>query len=362
MSQLTEKQSLVLGLIIAGGITLDALSKESELSKQAIVPILSALLAKNLIAKSDDGLYTPVVSENVNDDVIETVQTPINDASTTTVTPTEVENPEGLNEVKSKNNIVTLLIPYLKSEAAGEELKYALRSWAKNFKEVVRVIIVGDREDWFAPDIVHIPHEPHLITEVCNCPVPSQIRNPQADVTHKILTAITAERIEGSFILSNDDIFLLGQTSVADIESLKAFFIDLEKTGEGKGLYAQNNRLTADVLRSNHLPTVRYGTHTPIALDASKLVDVIEKYNATEHGYPIESLYYNEECPNARPILLDGAANDPVLASVYKSEINQDILSKALSTRKFLNCDSKGWVAVEPHLKAMFPEPSPFEI
>jgi len=75
----------------------------------------------------------------------------------------------------------------------------------------------------------------------------------------------------------------------------------------------------------------------------------------------LESLYFNEESPNARPILLDGAANDPILASIYRSDINPDILKQAISTRKFLNCDSKGWIAVEPHLKTMFPNPSRYE-
>lgn len=344
MSQLTEKQNLVLGLIKPEGIKLESLLEESNLSNKALTTIINGLLTKNLIAKSENGIYTPIIEMENRSSIIPDIQP-------------EVEEAEG-----EDIQFVNLIIPYLKSEAAGEELKYALRSWAKNFQEVVKVIIVGDREDWFSPHIVHIPHERHLITEVCNCPTPSQILNPQADVTHKILTAITAEGIEGNFILSNDDIFLLGHTSVADIECLKAFFQDLEKTGEGKGLYAQNNRLAADLLRVNNIPVVRYGAHTPMVFDANKLVEIIEKYNATEHGYPIESLYYNQENPTARPILLDGAANDPILASVYKSEISQDILTKALATRKFLNCDSKGWIAVEPHLRVMFPEPSPFEI
>lgn len=345
MSQLTDKQQLVLNLIVAGFITIETIGKESNMSKSSLNPILSSLITKNLILRNAEGTYSSVGTDS-------TSTTPANaDDNTQT---------ESIDE-QIISSVITVIIPYFKDEAVGEELKYAFRSWEKNFKEDFRVIVVGDHEDWFSPDLVHIPHEPILITEVCNCPVPALIRNPQADITNKILTVITAENITNGFIYSNDDIFLLGETSLADIECLKAFVHNLEVTGQGKGLYAQNNRLTAKALIDAGLPIVRYGTHTPVALHGDKLVEIIEKYNATENGYPIESLFNNEMFPQARPILLDGGANDPILASAYRSDIKPEVLAKVFESRKFLNCDSKGWHAVEPFLKQAFPIPSRFE-
>lgn len=338
MSQLTEKQQLVFNIILAGAILLDDLIKETKMTKSSLSPVLTSLINKNLIAKNEDNTYTAIQEEKGNK---------------------EEEDSDSMYSLPS--NKIDLVIPYLKSEAAGEELRYALRSWEKNFTEDIRVIIVGDREDWFSPEIVHIPHEPHLIKEVCACPNPALIRNPQADVAHKIFTAITVENISGGFIVSNDDIFLLGETTLADIESLKAFAHDLVKTGDRKGLYAQNNKLAAQALLANGLPTIRYGTHTPMAFHAEKLLEVIEKYNATEHGYPLASLFYNEVFPNARPILIDGGANDPILASAYRSDIDPIVLEKVFNTRKFLNCDSKGWKSIEKIIKKTFSTPSKFE-
>src|SRR5690606_3374506 len=113
-----------------------------------------------------------------------------------------------VNDFKS-DEAITLVIPYLKSEAAGEELKYALRTWEANFEKKVNLVIIGDKEDWFSDDVVHIPHDGHLIDEDCGCDNPKKIRNPQADVAHKLMTAISAGAVDGDFILSNDDIFLL---------------------------------------------------------------------------------------------------------------------------------------------------------
>src|SRR5690606_11872695 len=97
--------------------------------------------------------------------------------------------------------------------------------------------------------------------EDCGCPNPSMIRNPQADVTHKIFTAIAAGAIQGDFIISNDDIYLLGTTYREDIAALKAFGL-LDKGGKSGGIYSQNVKRTAKALEENGLPIHRYGTHT----------------------------------------------------------------------------------------------------
>jgi len=73
---------------------------------------------------------------------------------------------------------------------------------------------------------------------------------------------------------------LLGETSLFDVLFLKAFVSDLNKSGEGKGLYAQNSRITAVELLKNNLPTVRYSTNTPTAFDSDKLY---EKEGAKYH-------------------------------------------------------------------------------
>lgn len=260
-----------------------------------------------------------------------------------------------------RNAQYAVIIPYLKSEAAGDELRYALRSWDQNFREDFRVIVIGDREDWFSPDIVHIPHDPHLVLEDCACPAPSMIRNPQADINHKLFTAITAESLTGEVIYTNDDIFLLAATHMPDLQVLKSFKEDLIESSTRDTLYAKNNRATAKRLQEQGLPVTRYGTHMPMVFDAEKLIDVIEKYEALDHGYPIESLYFNELYPDARPIKISGDRTGQILGSAYRHDIDPKAIEEVFATRKFLNCNNKGWFAILPQLEKHFPTPSRFE-
>src|SRR5690606_9007033 len=336
MAELTENQQKVLAAIQNGADNNEAIAAQSGLAKGSITAVVNSLIKRELVIKAEDGKYKPANVEPAPEPAQETVDVSHEDTAIATAEQEDVKSSDDKEDSR-----ITLLIPYLKSEAAGEELKYALRSWYKNFKEDLRVVVIGDKEDWFSPEIVHIPHEPHLIKEDCNCPSPSMIRNPQADVTHKLFTAIASGVVKDDFILSNDDIFLLGETHLSDVAFLKAFG-KLDKGGKEGGLYNQNTRRTAKVLENSDLPTHRYGTHTPMLINADKLVDVIEKYDALENGLLLTSLYFNEVYPDARPIQVDGTIKDPILASVYRANVEENILKSIFAKRKFMNCDAKG--------------------
>lgn len=338
MIELTDNQDKVVQAIIAGHHTIDSLVEATNMSKSSVSGTITSLIKKEIITKDENGSYS------VNHEEIEI----------------DTENGGAVSEEEHAATPIAVLIPYRKDEAAGEELKFALRALEQNLKEDFRVVIVGDKEDWFSPEITHIPLAPHLIKEECNCPTPAMIRDPQADVTYKVFTAIASGEIEGDFILTNDDIFLLGATYLADIAVLKAFG-NLDKGGKSGGIYNKNVKRTAKALEGNQLPTHRYGTHTPMLLNSDKVLQVIEKYNALEKGFLLTSLYFNEVYPDARPIQVDGTAKDPILGSAYRPDIGKDILNAVFSKRKFLNCDTKGWNAVKPIVETVFSKPSRYE-
>ncbi|GAA4137895.1 hypothetical protein GCM10022216_14420 [Sphingobacterium kyonggiense] len=349
MNNLTENQSKVLIAIKDNKNSVAAIIEACEMPKKSATGTLTSLLKANLIRKNADETYSLIESEPLSNDEVSDSKTLVNQVEDLSVINPDQENP------------MVLLIPYIKSGDGGEELKYALRSWEKNYTGPLKVIIVGEKEEWFSPEITLIPVEPHLIKEVCNCPKPSLILNPQADSTNKVFTALVAEDIKGEFILSNDDIFLLGNTLFADLQTLKAFKDDLDKTAEGDGIYAQNNGLASKALKANNLPVIRYGTHTPMVLNAEKLIDIIEKYKALENGYPLVSLYYNEVYPDARPIVVSGEISDNILASAYRDNIPTETLKTVFETRKFLNCNAKGLISIKPFLEMYFPNPSIYE-
>lgn len=344
--ELTTNQQHILEAIAQGHQTFDEIVANTTVSKSAITAVLNSLVKRELIQKLEDNCY---------------VLPPTSEAAPKEKTTMQFVAPEKIDEViETSDQLISVVIPYLKSEAAGEELRYALRAWERHFQEDFQVVIVGDKEDWFSPNVIHIPAPIHLIKEDCGCPSPSMIRNPQADVTYKLLTAIASGVVQGNFILSNDDIYLLGHTTLADIASLKAYDT-LDKAGKVGGVYNQNAQRTAKALTANQKPIHRYGTHTPMLLHAEQLANIIEKYNALENGYLLTSLYFNELYPDARPIQIDGGIHDKILASVYRADVDPKVLRDVFAKRKFLNCDSKGWIAIRPILEELYTEKSRFE-
>lgn len=362
---LSEKESAVLQEVQSANVEASTIATYTELPIASVHAVINSLVKKELLVKLEDKTVRlgPKYGEYIESITKPKADQGDADPAGSDKPPVIIASTKGLSdnaENKSENKGIAIVIPYLRSEAAGDELRYALRSWADHFANKHHVIVVGDREDWFSPEITHIPIPPVLILEDCNCAAPAQVRNPQADVTHKILALIAAGEIEGDFILSNDDIFLAGHTILADIQSHKAFG-DLEDHGKGTSLYCQNALNTKRALLAENKPTRSFGTHTPILLNAEILAEVIEKYGATEKGLLLTSLYFNDQFPNARPIQITGAQNDPILASLYRDNAELALVQKVFAERKFINCNAKGWVSVEPVVKSIFSNPSPYE-
>lgn len=297
------------------------------------------------------------VFENSNPDLVETeVQEENQEAIEQAGVLLEEKKQTGTSDDQEP---ITLLIPYLQSEAAGEELKYALRSWEKNFKEQFKVIVIGDREDWFSNEITHIEHFRHQIFDKGRR---KEIANPQADVAHKLFTAITTGLVKGKFILSNDDIYVLGDQTLGVIEMLKTFGNLTKLAGKPGGLYRENALRTAKLLQATGKPTVRYGTHTPVVLEAEKLLEVLITYKCVEQGTLVSSLYFNHFYPDARGTIgITGGPECTWLASVYRPDPNKALLESAFKTRYYINCNSAGWEALKPYLEKEFPNKSRFE-
>src|SRR5690606_7790263 len=155
MQNLTENQQKVLEAVQNGATNTTDIAKQSGLAKSSVTAVVNSLVKKKLLQKSDDGTLSSYNTE----------------AETSNPAPRTPQSVEGKVEgevegrpLRLSKGAIPLLIPYLKSEVAGEELRYALRSWEQNFKEDFQVVVIGDREDWFSPEIVHIPHEPPLVT------------------------------------------------------------------------------------------------------------------------------------------------------------------------------------------------------
>lgn len=319
---LSENQKNILDAITPEINTPQAISEQTGKSLASVNTTLTSLEKKELIRKNKDGTIQSLVTNH------------------------ETTNHE--SPVPIPQSPIPVLIPYLKSEAAGDELKYALRSFDKNLDAQFKVIVIGDREDWFNDE--HITHIPTGLYS----------DDPQVDVANKLLTAIASLDLQGKFIFTYDDVFLLGKTDLAEL--LPYAFGKLENAGTKGTQYHDAALRTASQLQKMDLDTIRYDAHTPVVFDAFLISEIISDHKATEAAVLVKSLYFNKHKLDHRPIQVNGGLHDPILASVYKSNPQLDTLHTAIQTRKFLNCNTAGWKAVEPFLKSLFPNKSKFEI
>lgn len=54
--------------------------------------------------------------------------------------------------------LVSVVIPFRKDKAKGDELLYAVRAWAKNYP-AARIVVIGDALPWFSEELIYIPFE-----------------------------------------------------------------------------------------------------------------------------------------------------------------------------------------------------------
>lgn len=243
---------------------------------------------------------------------------------------------------------IDVVIPYVDKLAVGEELLYAVRAWQKHFKDLGRIIIVGDAAPWFGKDIIHIPHK-------------RTNTNPQIDVADKLATVIASELVNEIFIWSNDDIYPVAPVYQEDILVRKSMGILAHKEST-VGDYRENSLRTIEVLSKRKIGRIYdYATHLPVIYEKAKLAETLATFKCQKEGFLISSLYFNTHFPDERPIITRNDDRGSIVASVWSSSPNPEILKRVFEERKFINHNDKGWPHVLPYLKNLFPEKSRWE-
>lgn len=170
---------------------------------------------------------------------------------------------------QSVQDHVTVVIPYCKKFAQGKELLFALRSWQKNVRFGINVVVIGDREDWFSEEITFIEH--NRVSD-----------NAQVDTLAKLKVAMESPEVTGRFIWTNDDIYVMNPIDLAHVAlpKVNGMLVPLRF----KGLYAENVKRTKELLGKSQLPCLNYGTHTPMLLDKGCLAAMFERFPELEEG------------------------------------------------------------------------------
>lgn len=242
---------------------------------------------------------------------------------------------------------ICVVIPYVSKLAQGEELKHAIRAWEKHLPDLGSIIIVGDSEDWFGKDIVHIPHKRMSL-------------NPQLDVADKLATVIASSLVDQAFVWSNDDIYPISRVYPEDLMVRKAMG-PLKLRGAEGSAYRENSANTMKALKNTGISGYDYATHLPVIFEKDKLAETLSRFECQKIGHLISTLYFNMHYPDDRPIILSVAATGSILAIVRSENPVPQIMDAVFKERKFINHNERGYKPCLPYLKKLLPQKSRFE-
>lgn len=268
-----------------------------------------------------------------------------------------VENPAPLpaapvqdadNKKTAGTACVSVVIPYCKEYAQGNELLFALRSWYQNARFPFRITVIGDAEEWMDGENLTL----------IECPRVSDI--PSVDTLHKLWTAIESTDVTGLFIWTNDDIYLMNPVGMDHIALPKV--LGMLNPEAYNGHYRKAMQHTVEMLTESGMPTLNYGTHTPVVFEKQRLEAFLpaDDPKATE-GTLFTSLYFNQ-CNTVHPVRLDWKT-DPFLLPVVSKAPDEKYVERLLQNKVFMNNARSGYSPwLEKFLEKRFPDKSPCEL
>ena len=243
---------------------------------------------------------------------------------------------------------VSVVIPYCKEYAQGNELLFAIRSWYKNARFPFRITVIGDAEEWMDGENLTL----------IECPRVSDI--PSVDTLHKLWTAIESTDVTGLFIWTNDDIYLMNPVGMDHIALPKV--LGMLNPEAYNGHYRKAMQHTVEMLTESGMPTLNYGTHTPVVFEKQRLEAFLpaDDPKATE-GVLFTSLYFNQEV-TVHPVRLDWKT-DPFLLPVVSKAPDEKYVERLLQNKVFMNNARSGYSPwLEKFLEKRFPDKSPCEL
>ena len=230
------------------------------------------------------------------------------------------ENAENLKETQltvenPKVKKVCVVIPYSKAIHLPMALLYAIRSLFTNLMGEFRLVVIGDKEDWFGPELEHIQTEYSV--------------KSSNGIIDEVLSRITlVENLSEKFIVMMPDTILLNKLSFAHM---------MIPMISGTGHFDTGLPFAVDVKMFEKLMTEM--PEEPITIEACSLLNGM-----------------------GRPVVVDWRNNEWLLP-IVSANPNPDKFAELSLSRFFLRFGENGWsLFLENELSKMFPEKSVFEV
>ena len=218
-------------------------------------------------------------------------------------------------ENQSHDNKLCVVIPYAKSVHNPMALLYAIRSLCTYLMAEFRIIVIGDKEDWFGPELIHIP---------------ASLSAVNADsIMDDVFAKVTlVDHLSDEFILMMPDTFLLNPLSVHHMM--------IPKVSE----------------------TLKYDTGLPFAVNVERVVE----YLTAMLDEPLTMDACQKCSSSACPIIVDWRKNEWLLP-VVTSHPDKAKFVDLLARRYFLRFRKDGWSKfLQEQLADMYSLKSKYEV
>ncbi len=166
----------------------------------------------------------------------------------------------------------------------NNEIRFSLRSLAKNLKGMGRVFVVGERPA-FLQNVIHIPAKDEFNPNV----------NADGNIILKVLAACNDERLSDDFLFINDDHLVLKPIEASEVPpfhkgNMKKFPDEYWKLNYWRGRLKR----TMENLDGMGMPTYHFDCHTPILFNKELFKQAVTAFDFCEGiGLTMKSLYGN---------------------------------------------------------------------
>lgn len=245
------------------------------------------------------------------------------------------------------NESVSVIIPYNKEFVQGKELLFAVRSWVKNCLFPFRIVVIGDREEWFGEELVFIES-------------PGSSDNRQVDMLDKLKKVLASSDVTERFVWADANIYLINPIEMAHIELPKVTgILDMMKNG---AVFPDNMQRTIQLLEKEGMPRQNFETRTPVLFEKARMQDLLEHYPEMGNGVLLSSLYFNSRKCAPHPVLLDWRT-DSFLLPVVSQQPDEGVVRELTTRKVFLTNAASGYSPwLEKFLTERFPEQSCLEM
>lgn len=218
-------------------------------------------------------------------------------------------------EAKQTEKKLCVVIPYYKAVHQPMALLCAIRSLCDHLLADFKVVVIGDKEDWFSPELVHVP---------------SSLSAVDTDsIIDDAFTKVTlVEHISDEFILMMPDTFLLTPLSVSHM------------------------------LISKASESLEFNTGLPFGVDIKQVM----QYLTAMPDEPLTMEICQHCSSHGRPVVVDWRKNEWLLP-VVSANPNPAKFEELVDKRFFMRYSKEGWSGfLQDKLKVMYPNKSKYEV